>query len=93
MWRAVASGDWRQPPLVVRADETAVAPDGAPLVASLTASKRSRSYQFGFKIEGKGGETYSARSVTRDGKSVPEPRVQIQDESGEVVATGKFEYG
>jgi hypothetical protein len=45
-----------------------------------------------FSIIGQGGERYS-KVVTKNGKLVPAPRVEILDEQGRTLASGQFEYG
>jgi hypothetical protein len=45
-----------------------------------------------FTLQGQAGEQYGNR-VTKNGREQPRPRFEIMDESGNILASGKFEYG
>jgi len=81
-------------PLTIRAGETTDLSFGPPLQAKLTTQGTARagsSLRFSLALaDQRGGRIIS---VTRDGKLPEPPGLRITDETGRVVATGKFEYG
>jgi hypothetical protein len=46
----------------------------------------------GLSITGQSGERYNPR-VIKNGSALEAPKLQIIDEAGNVLASGKFEYG
>lgn len=81
-------------PVTVRAGETTEVSFGPPLQAKLTKRGTARargSLRFSLALADQRGGRIS--SVTRDGKLPEPPALRITDETGKVVATGKFEYG
>jgi hypothetical protein len=51
-----------------------------------------RQVSIGLSITGKSGERYNP-GVMKNGKALEAPKLQIIDEAGNVLASGKFEYG
>ncbi len=94
-WRILSSGPWGNLRTIkVKKDETTVVKAGAPLLVSTDVQHRpgSRLVSIGFSITGQAGEQYSPR-VARNGRDLGTPKLKIVDESGKVLASGKFEYG
>jgi hypothetical protein len=65
---------------------------GPPLTVRTNVNRNGRNASIGFSIIGRAGEIYFPK-VSKNGKSLGAPGVKIVDESGNILASGKFEYG
>lgn len=84
----------------VTKDDTAELKFGAPLKIEITSADSAgpertpgKTVAFNLSITGKGGDTYPATSITKDGVNPPQPSFEILSPSGQRVASGSFEYG
>jgi hypothetical protein len=98
-WRIFSSGPWGDLRTVkVRKDETTVLKPGPPLLVSADVGQQRRPgsadkrVSVGISIIGRAGEHYSPR-IAKNGRDVGAPKLKIVDESGKVLASGKFKYG
>ncbi|MHC4659561.1 MAG: hypothetical protein ACYS83_10385 [Planctomycetota bacterium] len=96
-WRIFSSGPWGDLRTVkVRKDETTVLKPGEPFFISANVRQQrqsgSRLVSIGISIIGRAGEHYSSR-IAKNGRDVGAPKLKIVDESGKVLASGKFKYG
>jgi hypothetical protein len=96
IWRIVSSrGPWGDlAKIKVGSNKTTVVELGPPFVVKPQIHRlRGRSQLgIGLAIVGKAGEHYSSR-ITKNGRHLPAPRLRVVDERGNVLASGKFEYG
>ncbi len=65
---------------------------GPPLEIRTDVQHRNRTASIGLALIGQAGEHYSPEVLTHNGP-LPAPGFTIVDESGQELATGKFEYG
>jgi hypothetical protein len=65
---------------------------GPPLEMRTDVQRNNRTVSIGLTLVGQAGEHYSPQVLTHNGP-LPEPTVKIVDESGQELASGKFEYG
>ena len=65
---------------------------GPPLIVKADVKRNWDRVTIAPSITGCAGELYSNR-VRKNGKSLPAPKLKIVDEAGNVLASGKFEYG
>jgi len=65
---------------------------GPPLTVQADVQRKGRAVSIGLSMIGQAGEHWSAEVLTSKGP-LPAPKVRIVDETGEVLASGKFEYG
>ena len=65
---------------------------GPPFVIRTDVQHRSRTVSIGLTLIGQAGEHYSPQVLTHKGP-LPAPGITIVDESGQELASGKFEYG
>lgn len=96
-WRVFSLGPWGDLRTIkVRRDETTVIKPGEPFFISANVGRQrqsgSRLVSIGLSITGRAGEHYSPR-IAKNGRDVGAPKLKIVDESGKVLASGKFEYG
>jgi hypothetical protein len=94
-WRILSLGPWGDLGTIkVNKDETTVVKAGAPILISADVQRRSSSrlISIGPSITGQAGEQYSPR-IAKNGRDIGAPKLKIVDESGKVLASGKFEYG
>ena len=76
----------------VRSDETTRIEVGPPLVLSAVPQQQHSTVYFDLKYVGRSGEEYER--VVRKGRAVAAlPSFDIVSEKGEVLTSGKFEYG
>jgi len=77
----------------VKKEETTVLKLGSPFLVKANVRKgNGRIVLIDYSIIGQAGEHYSP-GVTKNTKRLPAPRFEIVDETGKVLASGKFEYG
>jgi len=72
--------------------ETTTLKLGPPLVIRTDVQRRNSTVSIGLTVVGQAGEHYSPQVLTHNGP-LPAPAVTIVDESGQELASGKFEYG
>ena len=65
---------------------------GPPLYVKTEVEPLGRQVSIGLSITGKSSERYNPQ-LTKNGSSLEAPKLQIVDEAGTVLASGKFEYG
>lgn len=76
----------------IRPGEKASIKIGPPFLIKTTAEWSNEKVSIGLNLEGQAGEQYSG-VVMKNGRRQPAPRLKIEDETGKVLASGKFEYG
>lgn len=65
---------------------------GPPITLHADVQSQGRTVLVGLALVGQAGEHWSPRVMTSQGQA-PAPVVQIVDESGKVLASGRFAYG
>jgi hypothetical protein len=65
---------------------------GPPLLIKTDVQISGRDVSIGLIVQGQAGETY-VPGVQKNGQWQPEPGLNILDEAGKILATGKFKYG
>lgn len=75
----------------VRPDRTTSFAIGPPFQIRTDIQKTGENVLIGFELEGKAGESYVPGAM-KNGKTVPEPQYKIIDSSGQVAASGQFEF-
>ena len=76
----------------IKDGETLAIPAGAPLLAKATVRRAGEVVSIGTAIVGRAGEEYEP-GARRNGKPQAAPKLEIVDETGNILASGKFEYG
>jgi len=75
----------------VSAGETTVVKAGPPFTVKPSILKTSKGVSIGYSVTGQAGEIY--QPFTKDYKRIPAPKLEIVNEAGDVLASGKFAYG
>jgi hypothetical protein len=92
-WLLYSGGPWGDLSTIrVRKDNTTVLELGQSFLIKPSISKSSSLVSIGLSIIGRAGEHYSA-AIAKNGKRLPTPKLKIVDEAGNVLASGRFEYG
>jgi len=65
---------------------------GPPLNVKTEAESAGRQVSIDLSITGQSGERYNPQ-LMKSGSGLEAPKLQIVDEAGTVLASGKFEYG
>ena len=92
-WQIDSRGPWgRLSTISVNDNDTTVLKLGPPFLIKPGVRKSSSIVSINPSIIGRAGEHYSA-AVTKNGKRLAPPTLKIVDETGNVLASGKFEYG
>jgi len=92
-WLLYSSGPWGDLSTIrIRKDNSTVLELGQSFLIKPSISKSSSLASIGLSIIGRAGEHYGA-VVTKNGKRLPTPKLKIVDEAGNVLASGRFEYG
>ena len=92
-WQIISNGPWGDlNQIKVTKNDTTNLTFGPPLLVKPNVHKRKKIVSIGLTIVGKSGEHYQSR-VTKNGRPMQAPRLKIIDQSGKVLASGKFEYG
>jgi len=65
---------------------------GPPLIVHTDVQRNNQVVSIGLSLVGQAGEHWSAQVLTRQGP-LAAPKFRIVDETGNVLAEGKFEYG
>ena len=78
--------------ITVSKGQTTTIKFGPPLYLKSEVKPTGRQVSIGLSITGQSGERYNPR-VIKNGSVIEAPKLQIIDQSGNVLASGKFEYG
>ena len=91
-WRVYARGPWGELARIkVSRQETTRVKCGPPFTVRADVS-RSRDYvSVGYSVAGQAAEHYGR--ILKNGRQLPAPGVEIVNEKGEKIASGKFAYG
>jgi hypothetical protein len=92
-WRIESRGPWGElSKIKVRNNEATAIKLGPPfLVKPQIRKNRSRLY-IGFTITGQAGEQYRD-FITKNNRAITGAKIKIVDETGNVLESGKFQYG
>ena len=92
-WRIAGQGNSTTPVLQVNPGGTTALTFGPPLTASLTVRRQGSSFDLGLDIRGQASEIYPVNEFRQGGGQAAPPQFVVRDESGEIVARGRFKYG
>jgi hypothetical protein len=94
-WQLETTGPWGNLAQVkVKNRRTTILRVGPPLLIKPTVQRSGSSVSIGLSIIGRAGEQYGVQRITKDGRQYPPASaVKIVDESGKILAAGKFAYG
>jgi hypothetical protein len=92
-WQIKSNGPWGDlNQIKVTKNDTTNLTFGPPLLVKPSVHKKKNVVSVGLSIIGKSGEHYQSK-VTKNGRPLPPPKLKIIDQSGKILASGKFEYG
>ena len=92
-WQIDNRGPWgKSSTIEVKNNETTVLRLGPPFIVKPGINKSGSSVSINFSIFGQAGEKYQ-NYAKKNNSRVPAPKVRIIDETGKVIASGKFAYG
>jgi hypothetical protein len=92
-WQLESRGPWGDLSTIrVKNNDTTILKLGPPFQIKTKALFTGSKVEIDFYIFGKAGEHYS-NVITQNNKRASAPGVKIIDEDGNVLASGKFEYG
>ena len=92
-WELRSFGPWgKLGKITVKNEETTLLRLGAPFTIKTVVNPGSSQLFIYFSIIGRAGEQYSLRAM-KNTRRLPAPRLEIVDEAGKILASGKFEYG
>ena len=92
-WQLETRGPWGQLTTIrVNNNDTTVLKLGPPFQIKTKAHYTGTKVAIDFNIIGQAGEHYR-NVIVCNNKRAPAPKVKIIDEAGNVLASGKFEYG
>ena len=91
-WQLYCSLD-KLPVVEVTKGETVSLKFGPPLTVKADVKRNRDRITIAPSIIGCTGELYDIRVRKKNGKMLPAPKLKIVDEAGNVLASGKFEYG
>ena len=92
-WQIDKSGPWgKLSAIEVKNNEMTVLRLGPPFIIKPGINKSGSTVSINFSIFGQGGEKYQ-NYAKKNNSRVPAPKVKIVDEGGNVLASGRFEYG
>jgi hypothetical protein len=92
-WKIVSRGPWGDLSRIkVKNNRTTALRLGHPFLIKPRVSRSSSSVSVDFAIIGQAGEQYQ-NFARRNNKLIRQAKVKIIDESGNVLADGRFEYG
>ena len=93
IWRLQSVGPWGElSKVTVEKDKTTVVKLGPPLEIRPQTNVNDSYVSAGLTIFGRAGERYRT-VMTVNGSPMPEPKVKIIDQDGNVLASGRFKYG
>jgi hypothetical protein len=92
-WQLESRGPWGELSTIrVKKNDTTVLKLGPPFQIKTKALYTGSKVSIDFNIIGKAGEHYR-NSIMQNNKRASAPKLKIIDEAGNVLASGKFEYG
>jgi hypothetical protein len=97
-WQIFSYGPWQKlGKIEVTKDQTTTIKLGEPLLvkADVDSTRRAKTgnrISIGFSIVGQAGEKYSSR-IKKNNRDTAAPKLKIVDQEGNILASGKFEYG
>jgi hypothetical protein len=92
-WQIESSGPWgKLSTISVNNNETTVLKLGPPFLIKPGVRKSGSNVSIDFAIIGQASEQYQ-NVVRKNNRTVPAPKATIIDEAGNVLASGRFEYG
>ena len=92
-WRIDSSGSWGTLSRIrVKNNQTTALQVGPPFSIKPRVSRSGPVLSIDYAIIGRAGELYQS-FVTKDGQALTEANINIVDEAGTVLETGKFRYG
>ncbi|MHC4573146.1 MAG: hypothetical protein ACYS76_03285 [Planctomycetota bacterium] len=92
-WQIKSRGPWgKLKKIRVKNNGTTTIKPGPPILVKPRVYPRGSNVFVGLSLVGRAGEYYRA-AVAKNGKVLAAPRLQIVDEKGNILASGKFEYG
>ena len=92
-WLLYSRGPWgKLSKIRVKNNSTTVLQLGQPLLIKPSISKRGSQISIGLSIIDRAGVSYYA-AITKNEKRLAPPKLKIVDEAGNVLTSGKFEYG
>ncbi len=90
-WRISARGTWDNEPVIVHADQTTTLKFGPPYRLQINPFFDPGEVELCLVLRGANGEV--VHDLTVNDKLPDEPVLTITDPQGDVVETGRFEYG
>ncbi len=78
--------------ITVSKGQTTTLKFGPPLFLKTEVKPAGQQVSIGLSITGQSGERYNP-GIEKNGKALEAPKLQIVDEAGNILASGKFEYG
>ncbi len=92
-WRIDSRGPWgKLSKISVKNNDTTVLKLGPPFLIKPGVRKSGSNVSIDFDIIGQASEQYQS-VIRKNNRAVPPPKAKIIDETGNVIASGKFEYG
>ncbi len=92
-WQIDSRGPWgKLSKISVNNNDTTVLKLGPPFLIKPGVRKSGSNVSIDFAIIGQASEQYQS-VIRKNNRSVPAPKAKIIDETGNVLASGKFEYG
>ena len=92
-WQIDSRGPWgKLSKISVNKNDTTVLKLGPPFLIKPGVRKSGSNVSIDFAIIGQASEQYQS-VIRKNNRSVPAPKAKIIDETGNVIASGKFEYG
>ena len=92
-WQIDSRGPWgKLSKISVNNNDTTVLKLGPPFLIKPGVRKRGLNVSVDFAIIGQASEQYQS-VIRKNNRAVPAPKAKIIDETGNVLASGKFEYG
>jgi hypothetical protein len=92
-WQIDSRGPWgKLSKISVNKNDTTVLKLGPPFLIKPGVRKSGSNVSIDFAIIGQASEQYQS-VIRKNNRSVPAPKAKIIDETGNVLASGKFEYG
>ena len=92
-WQIDSRGPWgKLSKISVNNNDTTVLKLGPPFLIKPGVRKSGSNVSIDFAIIGQASEQYQS-VIRKNNRSVPAPKAKIIDETGNVIASGKFEYG
>ncbi len=90
-WQISSYGPWHE--IEVTKDQTTTIKLGEPLLVKANVKQTGNKVSIGFSIVGQASpEKYSPR-IKKNNREVAAPKLKIVDQEGNILASGKFEYG